>query len=87
MIEPHGSYDPVSEIALNSRSNIEALKILHDGPRYTAISIESVNGQVSIFILSNADSETSSRHELNVGERRHTWSGPFFFADIEQPDP
>jgi hypothetical protein len=72
---------------LNSGSNIEALKILHDGPRYTAISIESVNGHVSLFILSNADAETSNRHELKLGEREYSWSGPFFFGDLEQPNP
>ena len=53
VVESHGSYSPVSEIALNSNSNISELKVTYDDENYTAVSIEDLEGHTSTFILSN----------------------------------
>ena len=41
-IEAHGSYSPVSESAVNSKSNIKELKVVLDTVDYTAISITTL---------------------------------------------
>jgi hypothetical protein len=82
VIEPHGSYDPVSETALNSDSNIADLALVYDDADYTAIVIEDREGRSSLFVLSNSDLSASSRHELIVGGRSFNWSGPYHFADF-----
>jgi len=40
VIESHGSYNPVTEYAESSNSNISALGIVYDDDQYTAISIK-----------------------------------------------
>ena len=82
IIEPHGGYSPVAEIATNSSSNIAELKIVYDDEDYTAVSVEDLTGGTSLFILSNSDAAAASEHELSIGNRRITWSGPYYYADL-----
>ena len=80
-IEPHGSYSPVSEIATDSNSNIAELQVVHDDEGYTAVSIEDLEGGASLFILSNSDATATTEHELSIGDREFTWSGPYHYTD------
>ncbi|MEO0574671.1 MAG: alginate lyase family protein [Pseudomonadota bacterium] len=81
-VEFHGSYDPVSERAVDSRSNIAALTVLHDDDDYTVVSIEDVKGSVSVFALSNNDASQRSRHSVKVAGKTLRWSGPYhYFTD------
>lgn len=82
VVEPHGNYNPVSEIAFNSNSNISELNVVHDDRDYTAVSIEDLSGQSSIFILSNTDSSTSGQHQLEVNGRAYIWTGPYHYTRI-----
>ncbi|QCW99909.1 alginate lyase family protein [Aggregatimonas sangjinii] len=79
VIESHGSYSPVSEFAVNSKSSIAAVKILHDDDRYTAIEIASIDGGKHLFILSNSDAAKTSKHKLNINGNDYSWSGPHYF--------
>ena len=83
IIEAHGSYSPVSELALNAKSGISALNVIHDDNEYTAVSIEDVLGGSSVFIVSNEDANTSTDHEVEIDGLVHRWSGPYFYADIQ----
>ena len=79
-IEPHGSYSPVSELSVNSSSNISNLKVIVDNSDYTAVAIEDRNKQQSVFIVANRDVSASKRHQLNIGHRRYRWQGPYHFS-------
>ena len=83
VVEPHGSYSPVTENALNSRSQVAEFRIVHDDADYTAVSIEHVNGGASVFILANSGASTSKKHRLNVGGRTYRWTGPFHYTQID----
>ncbi len=76
-IEGHGSYSPVSEFALNSKSSIKELKVVLDTDDYTAISIHCVNGTVRLFISANKNSSKEAKHTLNIGKELYEWSGPY----------
>jgi len=80
--EPHGNYSPVSEIAVNSNSSIAELKVVHDDQNYTAVSIEDVNGNTSVFILSNTNASESERHELKIDGHTHRWIGPYSYSQV-----
>ena len=82
-IEPHGSYDPVSERARSSRSGIAGLQVIHDGANYTAVSFQDLRGTTSIFIVSHSDPTPSGRHVLEIGDRAFSWSGPYLFRTID----
>ena len=83
VIEPHGSYSPVSENALNSNSNIAGLKLVHDDENYTAVTIEDLQGHTSMFIMSNNDAANSTRHELKIDGKQYGWSGPYIYSDLK----
>ena len=81
VLEPHGSYSPVSEFAVNSNSNIAALKIVYDDADYTAVSIQDLQGSSSVFILSNEDASASGEHRLDIDNRVYEWQGPIHYTE------
>jgi len=80
IIEPHGSYSPVSELSVNSNSKIAKLTLLHDDKNYTAVSIQKTNGKTSLFILANTNSVDSKKHHLRIGAKVHRWQGAYYYA-------
>lgn len=80
VIEPHGSYNVVSELSVNPDSNISRLQVLHDDESYTAVSIEDISGQASVFILSNVNAAKAAKHQLTVGGKQYQWIGPYHLA-------
>ncbi|MGB5470550.1 MAG: heparinase II/III family protein [Woeseiaceae bacterium] len=83
IVEPHGSYSPVSELALNSNSSISNLKVAYDDENYTAVSIKDLAGQTSIFFLSNRGASASSQHQVVIGDRTYQWTGPYHYFGQE----
>ena len=79
-IETHGGYSPVSELAVNSRSSIAALQVVHDDADYTAVTIEDVSGNKNVFVVACSDSSPDTEHELEIHGERYRWSGPFIYA-------
>jgi hypothetical protein len=82
VIEPHGSYNPVSESARNSNSHIAKLEVLQDDENYTAVSIETVKGSNRLFIVSNNKTEPSAEHSVTINGKDYNWSGPYYFTSI-----
>ncbi len=83
VIEPHGSYSPVSEFALNSSSSIADLSVVHDGRDYTAIRVAALDGQSRIFIVANRDSGDSTRHRLRLRTGSYRWKGPYVLTNTD----
>ncbi|NND72741.1 MAG: hypothetical protein HKN43_14285 [Rhodothermales bacterium] len=81
VVEPHGSYSPVSEFAVNSNSNISELKVLYDDQYYTAVSIEDLQRSTSILILSNANPSADKEHEIEIEGTVYNWRGPYYYID------
>jgi hypothetical protein len=81
VIEPHGSYSPVSEASLNSNSSIAELKVVYDKEDYIAVSIKDLSDNISIFILANKDSSTSTDHQLTIDGKLYRWTGAYHFAN------
>jgi hypothetical protein len=82
IIEPHGGYSPVSEIAVNSNSSISELKVVYDDENYTAVSIKDLQGHKSMFVLSNLDAAASRMHELTIDGKAYEWSGPYHHMEL-----
>jgi hypothetical protein len=79
VIEPHGSYSPVSELTKNSNSNIAELKLVYDDDNYTVVSIIDVNGNSQLFILANKDSSKMATHSLSINKQNYSWTGPYHY--------
>lgn len=82
IVEPHGSYSPVTESARNSNSNIAELTVIQDDANYTAVSIKTVKGNTRIFIVSNNGVKASTKHRMKVNGKNYRWSGPYHYADM-----
>ncbi|ALJ06378.1 heparinase [Pseudalgibacter alginicilyticus] len=79
VIEPHGSYSPVSELALNSKSNIAALKIVLDTEDYTALTITDVKDNTKLFVISNTNASKEAKHTLKINEKNYSWTGSYYY--------
>ncbi|WP_298495504.1 heparinase II/III family protein [uncultured Algibacter sp.] len=76
-IESHGTYNPVSELALNAYSNIEHVSVILDTKEYTAIQVVSKNKKQRLFIISNQNNDEQAEHKLTINNKEYTWKGPY----------
>ncbi len=80
-VESHGSYSPVSELTINSRSSIAELRVSYDGHDYTAVTIEGASGSRSVLIIAS-DASSARRHRLSVERQSFRWRGPYHYAEL-----
>lgn len=80
VIEPHGTYSPVSELSQNPYSNVAEINVLVDSEAYTAVSIKDKQNHVSLLIVANSDGSKSKRHHLKLGNKTIRWQGPYYFV-------
>ncbi|WP_238155751.1 alginate lyase family protein [Meridianimaribacter sp. CL38] len=79
VIEAHGNYSPVTELATNSRSEIKELKVLLDTEDYTAIAITTVNDKTKFFITANTNASKEARHTVEINGTSYNWTGTYYF--------
>ena len=84
IIEPHGGYSPVYELAVNARSGVSDLQVIQNDDDFTVISIDDLGGRTYEFFLANSDSAAETRHEIDLGDRTIRWTGPYHYAEVPQ---
>lgn len=77
VLEPHGSYDPVTELGKNSFSQVKDLKVITDTPEYTAVQITGHNGERILFLMSNQEASGDEQHQLIIDKEEFKWEGPY----------
>ncbi len=77
ILEPHGSYNPVTELGTNSFSKVKAVKVILNNDEYTGVEITLVGDQKISFFLSNQDKSNSAKHNVKINEREFSWEGPY----------
>ncbi|MDR9828802.1 heparinase II/III family protein [Vibrio sp. FNV 38] len=80
VLEPHGSYSPVTELSNNPNSSIKNIEVLKSDDDYTAVSIGTMDDRDIVFILSNSDASSSKTHELNIGDKTYRWTGVYYLG-------
>jgi hypothetical protein len=83
VIETHGNYSPVSEIATNAFSNIKTIEKVYTDNNYVAITIETLAGNKKIFLLSLSNALKESTHNLKINEKEYQWVGPYNYTNIK----
>ncbi|QBN17460.1 alginate lyase family protein [Flavobacterium nackdongense] len=78
VLETHGNYSPVSEVALNSYSCIANLKIIYEDANYIGIQIKSISGVETVFILSTENNKSNQKHHLIIDSKTYEWTGPYY---------
>ncbi len=77
IIEAHGHYDPVSEIAEDAFSSIAGVVLLHHDNTYTAIGFSHINGREWVLCLANENASKEVSHQLTIKNQPYNWIGPF----------
>ncbi|GJM35488.1 MAG: hypothetical protein DHS20C18_44890 [Saprospiraceae bacterium] len=77
IIEPHGAYNPVAEIAEHPFTSIEKVSVLHDDAAYTVIQFNNKAGKVWTLFLANKDASKEATHTIEIKEKTYEWQGPF----------
>jgi hypothetical protein len=83
VIETHGNYSPVSEIATNAFSNIKNLEIVYSDETYIAVAIKTVNDESKLFIFSCENASKETKHKLIINETDYQWVGPYNYTNIK----
>lgn len=79
IIESHGTYNPVKEVANNAYSNFKNIKVLSDDTKYTAIKLQFKNGKEKTIILSNLESSKNKKHSINIHNKNYNWVGAYYY--------
>lgn len=77
VIEQHGYYNPVDEIATNAFSSITMLALTHNSEKYSAITFGNKTGNKWTLVLSNKDASEKTKHQLDIDSENYEWIGPY----------
>nr|WP_298990407.1 alginate lyase family protein [uncultured Polaribacter sp.] len=79
IIESHGTYDPVKEVASNAYSNFSKIEVLLDTEKYTAVKFYFNQQKEKTIILSNLNNESNLQHSLNINGKNYSWKGAYYY--------
>ncbi len=78
-IEPHGNFNPVTEIAHHSTTAVSAIERLMDDENYTAVMV-TIQEKKLLVIQSNKLFDATFKHEVSINPLGKTirWQGPVY---------
>jgi hypothetical protein len=79
-IETHGSYSPVSEIAINTRTKIKEISVLVDTTEYSVVSITLNEGAPIVIYLANKNHNKNQSHTVLINGVEKKWTGPYYIT-------
>ncbi len=82
ILESHGYYSPVSEIATNAFSSVKNIHISYKDENYVAVEIEVLEGAKKMFVISLNDASKNKQHQLKINEVDYNWVGPYYYKII-----
>jgi len=77
IIEPHGKYNWVTELAEQPFTSVEELSILLDNEDYTIIQFSNKAGKKWTLMLAHKDPSAMSEHRVEVGTAFFEWTGVY----------
>ncbi|KJD31453.1 heparinase [Tamlana nanhaiensis] len=82
VLESHGTYSPVSEIANNAYSNLKDIRVLCNNNDYTAVEFTLINNTQKLFIMSNSSSNLNRTHQLTIKSVKYQWEGAYTLINL-----
>ena len=82
VLESHGSYNPVTELAVDAYSNVASIRVVYDTSEFVAVEIQMKNDKTSLFVIENNNNDPLADHQLRIDENEITWTGPFTYREI-----
>ncbi|NJB37686.1 alginate lyase family protein [Croceivirga sp. JEA036] len=75
-IESHGTYSPVSELAVNATSTIQKIEVILQNEDYLVTSITKTDGSIYAVAFSKQKTDKSTKHNIAIKGKQITWQGP-----------
>lgn len=83
VLETHGNYKTVTELATNSSSNIASLKVVYEDQNYIGVEIKSKSGVATLFVLATKNNKANQKHRLQINNKTHNWVGAYYKTTIK----
>lgn len=80
VIESHGNYNPVSEIATNAFSIIKTIEVIFNDEAYTGVIIENKNEEKKLFVIALKDASKEKKHKIQINNMEYQWVGPYYYT-------
>ncbi len=77
LIEPHGSYSPVTETPDTPYSQIKSVQVILYNKEYTIFTIKDIHNTGHTFMLSNENNDSDSTHKIEHEGNVYEWKGTF----------
>ncbi|MCB4799474.1 alginate lyase family protein [Neotamlana laminarinivorans] len=76
-IESHGTYNPVTELAIDAYSNIDKIEVAYNSVDYTAVRIIMKSKEEKLFVICNNDNQENKTHSITLNGTTYSWKGVF----------
>jgi len=83
VLESHGNYSNVTELAVNASSNIASLEIVYEDASYIGVNIKSKVGVSTLLVLSTKDNNPKKKHQLKIKDKTYKWVGVYHKTTIK----
>ncbi|MBP8791548.1 MAG: alginate lyase family protein [Lutibacter sp.] len=83
VIESHGHYSPVTEVATNAFSSIKNIAIVLSNENYIAVSIETIDGKMKLIVVSLKDAAKDKKHNVILEGKSVEWTGAYHFNNLK----
>ncbi|GAA4272559.1 alginate lyase family protein [Aquimarina gracilis] len=81
VIETHGTYNPVTEIAKNSSSSIKEIKeVKTDNENYLGWKIITKDDNEHTFVLCVTNNQKETQHSIYLNNSPIQWIGPYYYS-------
>lgn len=77
VLEPHGAFDPVTELVSGAAGRVTSIRVLAASPEGTVTEILGGGGLRWVFMTANTPSPDTARHTLTAGGTTYTWVGNY----------
>ena len=82
LLESHGHYNPVDEIATNAFSSVKNLKVVYSDDFYIAIEINTREDKKHLFLFSLKEHSKASNHQIKIDNVTYEWVGAYKLTEI-----
>lgn len=77
ILEVHGAYSTVTEIATDTYSQIQQLEILRNDDKYSLVRFMNLEGESWVFAIANDENATKAKHEVELAGSQFNWTGAY----------
>ncbi len=77
VVEPHGSFDPVTELAPGSSGVVESVNVLGSSDEGTVVEIIGRKSLRWLFMVANGRSSTTASHSVQIAGTTYSWTGNY----------